>query len=193
MKKAILILHEIYGINPFIKEVCQQYLENGFDVFCPNLIKHQSFSYNQSEEAYRHFISNIGFDVYLDIEKTIQHLKAKYDKVFVLGFSIGATIAWRCSVNSMCDGIIGCYGSRIRDYTDLNPNCPTLLLFAKETPFDVKSLSDRLKTKNLVETYEFSANHGFLDHHSQFYNIQASENAKRLISDFITQQINTNC
>jgi len=49
---AIIILHEIYGINRFIEEVCIQYHNDGFDVFCPQLLGKENFTYEESSSAY---------------------------------------------------------------------------------------------------------------------------------------------
>lgn len=38
-KKAIIVLHEIYGINNFISTQCLWYEHMGFDVLCPNMIE----------------------------------------------------------------------------------------------------------------------------------------------------------
>ncbi|EQH73542.1 dienelactone hydrolase family protein [Clostridioides difficile DA00256] len=129
---AIVVLHEIYGINSFIEDVCQKYYKYGYDVFCPELLgEKRVFPYSKVQEAYDFFINNVGFDIYKKVEKLINDLKSEYKYVFVAGYSVGATIAWRCSEDSFCDGIICCYGSRIRDYMDVIPKCPTLLVFAK--------------------------------------------------------------
>ncbi|MGD9566802.1 MAG: dienelactone hydrolase family protein [Sedimentibacter sp.] len=131
-KQAIVVLHEIYGINQFVKKQYQEFIEAGYDVFCPNMIDRASFSYEESIEAYDFFINNVGFEVYKEINDLVNQLKDKYDDVFNIGFSVGATIAWRCSENSLCSGIVACYGSRIRDYTNINLIYPSLLLFANE-------------------------------------------------------------
>lgn len=36
-KQAVILLHEIYGMNGFIQEQCQKFREAGFDVFCPKM------------------------------------------------------------------------------------------------------------------------------------------------------------
>ncbi|EAY7917949.1 hypothetical protein GQT61_003763, partial [Salmonella enterica] len=36
---AIIVLHEIYGINDHIKRMCDIYHESGFDIFCPDLLR----------------------------------------------------------------------------------------------------------------------------------------------------------
>lgn len=40
---AIVVLHEIYGVNNFIKDVCQKYYKGGYDVFCPELLGEKEF------------------------------------------------------------------------------------------------------------------------------------------------------
>jgi dienelactone hydrolase len=184
-KKAIIILHEIYGVNQFIKDQCQKFRHAGYNVFCPNMIDKAPFSYEASVEAYTHFFNNIGFEVYKEITSFANELKEKYDHVFMIGFSIGATIAWRCCENALCSGIVACYGSRIRDYKNLTPGCPTLLIFAKEDSFDVHALVSELREKPLDSIIEFDAKHGFLDHYSSSYNIQQAELAEEYIKNFL--------
>jgi dienelactone hydrolase len=186
-KKAIIVLHEIYGINEFIKNQCQKFIEAGYDVYSPNMIDKPPFSYEESIEAYDFFTKNVGFEVYIEISGFVNQLKEKYDNVFIIGFSVGATIAWRCCENSLCSGIVACYGSRIRDYTYLNPTCPTLLLFAKEDSFDVHSTVCQLRDKQRFSIIEFDAEHGFLDSYSKRYNAQQAKCADESITQFINE------
>ena len=186
-KQAIIVLHEIYGINKFIKEQCQKFREAGYAVFCPNIIERSPFPYENSKEAYDFFIKNIGLDVYTEIRMLIGQLKETYDKVFVIGFSVGATIAWRCCEDSLCSGIIACYGSRIRDYTSLSPACPTLLLFAKEDSFDVNALVSQLQDKQHLSIAEFDAKHGFIDPFSKHFNLQQAKFAETSIARFMDE------
>lgn len=169
-KIAIVVLHEIYGVNNFIQDICQKYYQDGYDVFCPELLgSGKVFSYSKAEEAYNFFIGNVGFNIYEKVEKLINDLKLKYKHVFVIGYSIGATIAWRCSENSLCDGIICCYGSRIRDYMDVIPKCPALLVFAKYDSFDADFVASQLAKKQNVQIEIAEAKHGFIDTYSKNY------------------------
>ncbi|WP_027398882.1 dienelactone hydrolase family protein [Anaerovorax odorimutans] len=186
-KQAIVVLHEIYGVNQFIIEQCEKFIEAGYDVFCPNMIDRSSFSYEESIEAYNFFMENVGFEVYKEISSFINQLNNKYDNVFIVGFSVGATIAWRCCENLLCSGIVACYGSRIRDYIDINPICPMLLLFAKEDSFDVHTLVCQLQDKQYLSIIEFDAEHGFLDSYSRNYNNKASKCAEEAIRCFIRE------
>jgi len=186
-KDAIIVLHEIYGINKFIQEQCQKFEDAGYAVYCPNLINVPPFTYKESNKAYNFFIKNIGFYVYKEVSLMVNNLKEKHCNVFILGFSVGATIAWRCCENPLCSGIISYYGSRIRDYTHLNPACPTLLLFAKEDSLDVNSLVYQLQEKQHLSIIECDAKHGFLDSFSEHFDFQQSKRAQELITRFINE------
>lgn len=188
-KQAVMVLHEIYGINEFIEDTCQKFKNAGFDVFCPNMIGRPPFPYEELEKAYDHFVKHVGFDIYREISEAVNQLKKEYEKVFIVGFSIGATVAWRCCENSLCDGIVGCYGSRIRDYKNLNPVCPTLLLFAKNDSFDVLTMVSQLEKKANLIIKTFDATHGFMDPHSKYYNECQSKKTETFITHFISEFI----
>lgn len=167
---AIIILHEIYGVNDFIHNIEQQYHLEGYDVFCPNLFKSDViFSYANSEEAYYAFMEKIGFDAFKKVNNMVNELKLIYQTVCVIGFSVGATLAWRCSENESCDGVICCYGSRIRDYLTVNPKCPVLLAFAKYDSFDVPVVVSQLQDKEQLKIEILDAKHGFIDMFSENY------------------------
>lgn len=184
-QKAIIILHEIYGVNEFINSQCQKYKESGYDIICPNIIHRPPFLYEEATQAYEFFTKKIGFDVYKKVSDLVVQLKESYSQVFILGFSIGATIAFLCCENPLCSGIIACYGSRIRDYTTLNPACPTLLLFAKKDTFDVGKLVHKLQNKQNLSMLEFDGEHGFLDSFSSHYNPQQTKLAEGAIAEFL--------
>jgi len=192
LNSVIIVLHEIYGINQHIETVCEKFSEVGYDIICPNLIdRRQPFNYDQQEEAYQHFINNIGFDLgSQQVKQLIIQAKTQYSHVFLLGYSIGATITWMCSdEESMCDGIIGYYGSRIRDFKDITPKCPTLLIFSnEEKSFNVNKSGDFFKKKN-VDIHILSGKHGFSDAFSENYFPKSFEEAGRLVDSFIKKII----
>lgn len=184
-KRAIIILHEIYGINKFIEAICAEYYNLGYDIYCPDMHKGNCFSYSESFKAYDYFINGAGFDFYKAIEKLLIRLKTIYDKVFILGFSVGATIAWRCCESVGCDGVICYYGSRIRDYLTHQPACPVLLLFAELDSFDVDNVVKQLQGKSHVEIYKLQAQHGFMDQYSNCFNGEQARISKEHVINFL--------
>lgn len=183
-KELVIILHEIYGVNPFMQEVKKKLIAEGMDADCYDLYHRQPFSYEQTEDAYQFFMEKVGFEKIGPIVQWINEQKKNYEKVYLLGFSVGATLAWILSEKANCDGVICCYGSRIRDYLGICPKCKTLLIFAREDSFDVGQVMKSLEDKNL-KSYVYEAKHGFMDSFHVNYNESCSHAAKDLIWKFL--------
>ncbi|WP_427075896.1 dienelactone hydrolase family protein [Priestia megaterium] len=192
--KAILLIHEIYGVNDYMKLMKEKLSKLEADIICPNLLsKDVSYSYEEEGMAYQNFVQNIGIDEgSKQITNMLIQLKQEYEKVGIMGFSVGATMSWLCSENNLCDFVIGCYGSRIRDYVNRSPVCPTLLIFpAEEQTFDVDCLINSLKQKRepLLEIKKFYGVHGFMNPFSQTFNKESADQAFQTISDFLEKQL----
>lgn len=87
----------------------------------------------------------------------------------------------------MCDGVIGYYGSRIRDYVEIIPKCPVLLFFpSKDESFDVEKLIGTLKGGN-VDIHILDGRHGFSDSFSKSYCELSDYRAKKLADDFLSK------
>ena len=177
---AIIVVHEIYGINVHISGVCDRLAEAKYDVLCPNLLgsRQEHFQYNEEALAYRHFMTEVGFATAQEqIEALARSVQGRYRYCFIVGYSIGATIAWLCSGKAgLFSGVVGVYGSRIRDYTLIEPKCPVMLYFPRaEESFDVAELIRTLSGKNNVNLFKADALHGFADPRSAKYCVEASE------------------
>lgn len=187
-KSLVIILHEIYGINDHINFYSEKMIEEGFDVLSPNLIDRESFSYDQEDEAYHYFIQEIGFTRSVDeVSKIVNLNRQKYERIFIIGFSIGATIAWMSSVYEV-DGIVGFYGSRIRNYVEIQPNCPTLLFFARhEKSCNVIDLAKELSIKKNTYLEIIEAEHGFMNPYYNAYNSKEYVECMKKCTGFLKQ------
>ncbi|CAM4322175.1 DeoR faimly transcriptional regulator [Bacillus manliponensis] len=188
-KIALIAVHEIYGVNDYMNDVIQTFSSQQIDVFCPNLLQRtHPFSYEEEQQAYSYFMKHVGFDVGKEkIETIVTELKKEYTYVGIVGFNVGATIAWRCSKNTEVNFVICCYGSRIRDYIDVKPACPALLLFPKEeTSFSVTSLVTYLNENNpSLHIQQFQGEHGFLNRFNKTYHEQSAKDATIIIQSFL--------
>lgn len=186
-KVAIVVLHEIYGVNNFIKAICQEFEKDGYVVFCPNLIKKEAFTYQEEELSYAYFREQIGYHVSSMLENQIVELKKDYKKVFVLGFSAGATLAWNCCELESCDGIISIYGSRIRDYQYRKPKCPVLLVFSNNEANFVPRLMEKANEEKGIHLHVLDAHHGYMDPYASHYHKEARSKTKQLIDRFLNE------
>ncbi|WP_408010249.1 dienelactone hydrolase family protein [Pseudalkalibacillus sp. A8] len=179
--KLIIIVHEIYGINQHMVDLCELLSEQNFDVICPNLLEQEiPFDYSQEVKAYHNFMDNVGFTNGLHkVKNILLDIQDEYSKIFIIGFSVGATVAWLCSEEECVDGIVGYYGSRIRDYVNIYPKCPVLLFFPKaEKSFNVDELVSTLDKPN-INVHICRGEHGFSDPYSSKYNEELAQNTFR--------------
>ncbi|WP_160036831.1 dienelactone hydrolase family protein [Paenibacillus sp. An7] len=185
-RALVIVLHEIYGVNDHIHFFSEILINEGFDVLVPNLIHRDSFSYDHEDIAYQYFVNEIGFKKSVrEVEGIIKVKKAEYDQVFIIGFSIGATIAWMCSEYDI-NGVIGYYGSRIRDYKEIEPSCPALLFFpTKEKSFNVTDLEMDLKEKKYTLIKIIEAEHGFMNPFYRTYDSKESNNCIEISLEFL--------
>ncbi|PIC65170.1 hypothetical protein CSV79_02580 [Sporosarcina sp. P13] len=185
--RLLIVIHEIYGINQYITDICNELAAEGFDILCSNLLEREvPFEYSEEKKAYHYFMENVGFTKGVNqIKKILRYNQKNYSRIYILGFSVGATIAWLCSEEPGLDGVVGYYGSRIRDYTELEPVCPVLLLVsATEKSFTVPNLVTTLKKKSIsVKVYD--AHHGFSDSYSSVYNEELAEDARNTTLKFL--------
>ncbi|MBP2628963.1 MAG: DeoR family transcriptional regulator [Firmicutes bacterium] len=189
----IILVHEIYGINDHIIGECNRLAEGKYDVVCPNLLTNRQAPFSNSEEliAYHYFTQNIGFSLaQQQIEELSLRIRDQYRYCFIVGYSIGATIAWLCSQRKdVYSGVVGFYGSRIRDYKEIEPKCPVLLFFPRtEENFDVDCLMQDLSVNKNVRVFKADALHGFADPWSSKYCKAVSEKLFAKTIDFIDDQ-----
>lgn len=176
---AIIVIHEIYGINQHMNSFCAFLSEHNFDVICPNLLGRDTpFDYSQEEIAYQNFMENVGFENALHkVKSVLSDIRNEYKRIYIVGFSVGATIAWLCSEEESVDAVVGYYGSRIRDYVTILPKSPTLLFFPQEEKsFNVDELISVLE-KRKIKVFKFRGQHGFSDSYSSKYNKESAQKA----------------
>lgn len=186
---AVFVLHEIYGLNQHILDFCKDMAQSGFDVYAPDLLGNgQVFNEEQEEAAYQYFMKQLGFEA--AVRKASAYINEKrsgYRKIIIIAFSVGATTAWLCSrEGGLCDGVVGFYGSRIRDYMELKPECPVLLFYPeKEKSFEVSEVVNILNEKEGVYARKLQGEHGFANPFSVHYNEQSAQAAGKEIIGFI--------
>ncbi|MEQ6357210.1 dienelactone hydrolase family protein [Lysinibacillus sp. M3] len=186
MKRKVFILHEIYGVNDFIKMQAEAYSNANTTIECITLYSdNRIFPYEQEQQAYDYFINEIGFDAPLEqLTEKVLEARSYYDEVLLIGFSVGATLAWRLSTLPL-QGIVCVYGSRIRQYLDVIPSCPTLVIFPRdEKSFNVHELKETLETLPLVHTSQYLGLHGFMDCNNPNYCYKSYLQAQAEISQF---------
>ncbi|MCY9234907.1 dienelactone hydrolase family protein [Bacillus spizizenii] len=171
-KPLVILTHEIYGVNSPMKKMAKLIKMAGYDVITPNLLGDgEVYSLQEENTAYEQFTKHKRLKTGETIIQNVIRQNAGR-QIFVIGFSAGATIAWKCSSMPEVSGAVCYYGSRIRDSLHHVPVCPALLFFPSYEPsFDVAVLIKKLREQQHpnLEIYQFDALHGFANPESVYF------------------------
>ncbi|MFJ7951599.1 dienelactone hydrolase family protein [Lysinibacillus sp. NPDC096418] len=187
MHRKIFILHEIYGVNEFIKEQAIEFSDDQTVVECVALYSDgKVFPYLQEKEAYDYFTKEVGFNApLLQLSQQLRAAIEQYQDVILIGFSVGATLAWRLSTLPL-SRVVCVYGSHIRQYLDVQPSCPTLVLLpGHEKGFNVNGMKHALQHIHFVQTMQFVGEHGFMDEQNYAFHLESALQAHTHIKNFI--------
>jgi carboxymethylenebutenolidase len=190
---GIVIIQEIFGISPFLKEMANRYAAHGFAVVVPDLFWRQGSSLtelpDQSEVA-----TNKAFELYqkFDVEKGVDDIAASLrwlrenentsGKTAVVGYCLGGLLAFLSGCQLDIDAAIGYYGVGIeKNLTHKNMiRKPMMLHFAENDGFvpeaTRKELEESFIGNDLVSIHNYGGcDHGFARTGGQNYDKAAAE------------------
>ncbi len=167
---GLVVIQEIFGVNPHIRDMADSYAAEGYEVLAPALFDREApdfqsdYSPNTFKEALWLAREEHPFDLSIaDTQTCIDALKSK-GPVFMTGYCYGGSVTWAAACK--CTGLAaasGYYGSYILSkLKDWQPQCPTILHFGKHD--DGIPLAEVEKLTALhpdVPIYVYDAGHGF--------------------------------
>ena len=164
---GILLCQEIFGINDHIREIADQYAEEGYFVLAPDLFHrlepNVELGYGE-EDMKRAFDFYQRFDedkAALDIKSAVgalRRVKGCDGKVAALGYCLGGKLAYLAAARAGVDAAIGYYGVYIEKNLDeaKKINCPLLLHFAGNDRFVPPTAVKKIQ-KGLAKLAEFES------------------------------------
>ena len=187
---GIVLCQEIFGINPYIREVADYYAEEGYVVLAPDLFwrleKNVDLGYTEEEwkKAFD-FLQRFDLDKGMeDITAAVRTLRTRPEvagKVGALGFCLGGRLAYLAAARSGVDCAVGYYGVTIEKYLSeaAKIKVPMVLHFASEDkyapPEAVEHIKNAFKGRNDVEIYIYQGvDHAFARTGGMHYDRPAS-------------------
>lgn len=169
---AIVVLQEIFGVNPHIRSLCDRFAEQGYLAVAPALYdrvsKSESLAYDTAGIARGREIRSQLSDAQalVDVQAAIDWAAGQLGpgaKVAVMGFCWGGTLAWLSATQlSGVSCAVAYYGTGIAAYVDEAPKVPMLLHFGTQdihiSPSDIDKIS---QTWPQLALYRYEAGHGF--------------------------------
>lgn len=180
---VLLIVTDVFGNTPAIASFARQ-----FPVSCliASPFSGEKTQYPAETLAYHAFIAEGGVGAYA--EHLAQLIEANQSSLrYAIGFSAGASALWLNSTNPAMASLqqtILFYGSRIRDYRDVQPVCPTRLIFAEqEAAFEPAELVADLRQRNHDAELVKGSKHGFMNPYSAGFCLKTQERFMKELLD----------
>ncbi len=190
---GVVVIQEIFGVNAWIRDVCDMLAGKGYMALAPDLFWRIQPSvqldatieeeFNQGLDLYGKFDVDKGVD---DIQAAISHLRnldGCNGKVGTTGFCLGGLLTYLSGTRTDTDASAAYYGVGIEGLLGEAGNIkkPMLVHIADEDAFVPKEASDQVRETLQghemvsVHTYE-GCNHGFArETDAAHYNAEATE------------------
>ena len=163
---GLVLIQEIFGITEHIRELCDGFAADGYEVIAP-------FFYDRQERDFAAGYDTDGVakgvryssdapwnEVAGDIQAAVAALKPP---VNVTGFCWGGTATWLAACR--CEGVAAAssfYGRRIPELLAETPKCPTILHFGKTDASIPPEVVELIREAHPdLPVYVYDAGHGF--------------------------------
>ena len=128
---GLVVAQEMYGINAYLRSVCDFYAAHGYLAIAPALYDRSQrdlvYDYTQddhdrAQRTYKTWDLSLALDD-LDAGRTAV---AEAGKVALIGFCWGGSLAWLAACRRNYAGAVAYYGSMMPDHADETPRCPVI-------------------------------------------------------------------
>ena len=196
-KGGIVVIQEIFGVNPHIRKVTDFFASQGYLALAPKFFDHVKpgieLGYTPDTMAEgRKIVTGLGVDKPLqDVQAAIDELKKRgCKKVAVTGFCWGGTITWLSSTRLKPDAAIAYYGGGIYGTKSETPKAPTMMHFGdKDMHIPMEHVNEVRKLHPEVQVFDYPADHGFHCDERGSYDATASKKAMERTLEFVKKHV----
>jgi carboxymethylenebutenolidase len=194
---GVVVVQEMYGLNPYLRTVCEFYAAHGYEVIAPALYdRHQPgliFDYSKEDhDRAQKVYKNWDFDLALDDMDAARDVVATTGRIGVVGFCWGGTLAWLAACRRSYACAVAYYGSMMPSYAEEKPRCPAIAHIGdRDTTLPPARIDLFRAARPEVPVYLYSgAQHGFdnRDRHPRYHE-QACQAARERTLAFFADHI----
>ena len=203
---AVVVLHEVFGVNADIRQHCDELAEQGFIGIAPDLFWRQEPGVDLSVTSepdwqhglrlYQAYDRDTGAGDVKDTANVVAKLHECTGKVAVLGYCLGGLMTFLTAVRYGVDAAVAYHGGDTEKYLDEvdGLHAPLLMHLGEEDEFISKPAQAQIKTalagKSNATIYSYPGQrHAFSRHNGAHYNAAAAALANGRTSKFLKQQL----
>jgi len=203
---AVVVLHEVFGVNADIRKTCDELVEQGLIAVAPDLFWRQELGVDLSVTSepdwqhglrlYQAYDRDAGAKDVKDTANVVAKLPECSGKVAVLGYCLGGLMAFLTAVRDGVDAAVVYHGGDTEKYLGEvdGLDAPLLMHLAEEDEFISKSAQAEIKTalakKPNATVYSYPRqHHAFARHNGAHYNAAAAALAHGRTYEFLHQKL----
>ena len=187
-KGGLVLIQEIFGVTDHIRELCDEYAADGYEVLSPALFDREAPGFEcdytgpDFDRAVKLARELHPFDLSLkDAQTCVDALKGK-GPVFMTGYCYGGSVTWRLA--QLSDDLAGAssyYGSLIpTTFADQPPKCATIAHFGRyDQGIPIEGVEALIaKAHPTAQIFIYDANHGFNSDRRKDYHAESADLAR---------------
>ena len=187
---GLVLVQEIFGVTDHIRELCDEYAEDGYEVVSPGLFDRQEpgcalgYTGTDWDRAVQIARTEHDWDQGLkDTQTCIDWLAGKGGPVFIVGYCFGGSVAWRMAqISPNLAAASSYYGGYVATrFADAAPQCATICHFGRYDPLVDFAPVEKLIEKQhpTAQIFVYEAGHGFNSDRRKDYHPDYADLAKQ--------------
>ncbi|MFA7604529.1 MAG: dienelactone hydrolase family protein [Novosphingobium sp.] len=202
---AIIVIQEIFGVNPGIVKKADAWAAKGYLAVAPDVFWRQKPGVELDSDIPEQFQEGVGYMMKHDFDLGIQDIEAvihwirrdaNVAKVGLVGFCMGGKIAYMAATRTDVDASVGYYGVGIDQMLNESHAIAKALLLHVPTadgfvsPQAQKAMHDGLDGNPHVTLHDYEGlDHGFAAEHGVRRNDEAAKLADTRTEEFFAQHV----
>ena len=197
-KGGVIVCQEIFGVNPYIEEVCDSYAKIGYAAIAPSLFdrveRGVSLDYSlENRDRGLKIAAQVDWDRALDdLEMARDTLRLTGPKkVGVVGYCWGGSVAWLFACRRQVDCAVAYYPSETSHFPDDHARHPVIMHIGEEDMVIPLGTIEQIKKDQAgtpIYTYP-GAPHGFDNPGRQTYRADAAKLARGRTLEFLARHV----
>ena len=203
---AVVVLHEVFGVNDDIRNTCDELAEQGFLAVAPDLFWREEPGVDLSVTSetdwqhglrlYQAYDRDVGIGDVSDTAETVSKLAECTGRIGVLGYCLGGLMTFLMAVRDGTDAAVAYHGGDTEKYLDEvdGLDAPLLMHLGEEDEFISKAAQTAIKAaladKPNAIVYSYPGQyHAFSRHNGAHYNAPAAALAHERTHKFLHRHL----
>jgi carboxymethylenebutenolidase len=205
-RPAIVVLHEVFGVNADLRATCDGLAAAGFIAICPELFWRQGsrvdLSVRDPSDWEKGFALYRAFDLdagVRDVEATVaaaRTLSESNGRVGVMGFCLGGLLAFLTAARTRVDSAVAFHGARTEEFLGevADIDAPLQMHLAGEDEFMTKeaqrSIATALASNPRCELFSYpGCHHAFSRHGGIHFDADAARQSRIRTLEFLNRSL----